>query len=321
MDLSRLDLNLLKVFEAVLGERHVTRAAGRLGLTQPAVSGALARLRTAFGDPLFVRVPGGVEPTALARELAGPVVAALDGVRAALALRLPFDPTTAEAVFTVGFSELAETVLGPPLFAALAREAPGVVLAVRHADRTDAPGLLDAGAIELAVGVLPEPPPRFTRVMLAGDAFVTLMRPGHPLATGELTLARFAATPHLLVSANGTRVGAFDAPMAAAGHPRRVGAVVAHYAAVPAILAETDLVCTLSARLGRPMAAAQGLVARAPPIALPHARLALVWHRRHDQHPAHLWLRRRVQALARALPPEPGPEGAERVEAALPGWR
>ncbi|MCC7427702.1 MAG: LysR family transcriptional regulator [Alphaproteobacteria bacterium] len=301
MDLSRLDLNLLRVFEAVLAEGHVTRAAQRLGLTQPAVSGALARLRAAFADPLFVRVPGGVEPSALARELAGPVQAALDGVRTALALRLPFDPATAETVFAIGMSEQAEAVLTPSLIAATSREAPRALVAIRHTDRLDALARLDDGTIELALGVLPDPPPRFTRVMLLRDSFVALMRPGHPLARGALTLEGFTAYPHLLVSPNGTRDGALDQPLAAAGHPRRLGAVVAHYGAVPPILMGSDLICTFSGRLARPMAAAHGLLAKAPPVMLRHARLGMIWHRRHDRHPAHTWLRRRIQALARAL--------------------
>jgi DNA-binding transcriptional LysR family regulator len=113
-DLQTLDLNLLRVFDAVARERHVTRAAERLNLSQPAVSNALARLRAALGDELFLRRPGGVEPTALALALAGPVAEMLDRLRDMLEVRAPFDPSTSGRVFTVGFSEYAESVLAPP---------------------------------------------------------------------------------------------------------------------------------------------------------------------------------------------------------------
>jgi Bacterial regulatory helix-turn-helix protein, lysR family len=143
MDLDRLDLNLLRIFEALMAERHITRAAARLGLTQSAASNALGRLRAAFEDDLFQRTPTGMEPTALARELAGPVGAALDAVRAAVALNRPFDPAHAEESFTLGMSDYAEFVLAPPLIAALRARAPGVSVVVRHVDREVVTALLD----------------------------------------------------------------------------------------------------------------------------------------------------------------------------------
>ncbi len=300
MDLSTLDLNLLRVFDAVMRERHVTRAAGRLGLTQSAVSNALARLRAAFGDELFVRRPGGVEPTALATDLDPPIAAALDQVRAALALKLPFVPETAAEHFTIGMSEYAEAVLAPPLVAALAAQAPGCTLTIRHVDRTDAESLMEREDIALAMAVMPEElPAHFTRILLLPDEFATLMRPDHPLAQGEMTLERFAAFPHLVVSPNGSRRAALDEPMRAAGHPRRVSVTCGHFLAVADILLVSDLVCTMSARMGRRIAELRGLATRAKPVEIRHVRLSMAWHRRHDSHPAHIWLRRLLQALAR----------------------
>jgi len=133
-----------------------------------------------------------------------------------------------------------------------------------------------------------------------------LVRPGHPLAEGELTLERFTAFPHLLHSANGSRDGALDEPLREAGHPRRVGAVVAHLSAVPGILMRTDMVMTLSGRLARGLAAAHGLVLRPCPVAIRHTRLSLVFHRRFEADEGHAWLRRSLIALAReATPAEP----------------
>lgn len=302
-DLGTLDLNLLRVFDAVARERHVTRAAKRLHLSQPAVSNALARLRQALGDELFLRRPGGVEPTALALSLAGPVAGALDRIAAAISSQAPFDPATSTAVFQVAFSEYAEAVLAPPLLERLAREAPRCLLAIRHCDRTNWEELLNGGAATLAVAVLPEPPALYTRLRLLPEAFRTVMRAGHPLAEGELTVARFVSVPHILHSPNGSRDGALDAVLEKAGHPRRLGAVVAHLEAVPEILRRTDMVITLSARLARQMAAAHGFVTRDPPVAVRHTRLSLVFHRRFEADAAHAWLRRLLLAVAREVEP------------------
>jgi DNA-binding transcriptional LysR family regulator len=308
-DLATLDLNLLRVFDAVARERHVTRAAEKLNLSQPAVSNALARLRHALGDELFLRKPGGVEPTALAVSLAGPVAEVLDRLRQTLAVHAPFDPATTDRVFTLALSEYAESVLAAPLLEVMAKEAPQALLAIRHADRTNAHDLLESGEAELAVAVLPDPPALYTRVRLLPEVFMTLVRAGHPLAEGEVTLARFTAFPHLLHSANGSRDGALDGPLNEAGFPRRLGAVVAHLGAVPEILARTDMVMTLSARLALRMAEVHGLVARPCPVEIRHTRLSLVFHRRFEADAGHAWLRRTLMAVAREVGPVPGVAG------------
>lgn len=301
-DLATLDLNLLRVFDAVARERHVTRAAQRLNLSQPAASNALARLRTALGDELFLRRPGGVEPTELALALAGPVAEVLDRLRETLTVHAPFDPATAERVFTVAFSEYAEAVLAPMLLERMARQAPGCLLAIRHADRTNAQALLERSEAELAVAVLPEPPAIYTRIRLLPEAFMTLMRPGHPLAAGVLDEERLVTFPHLLHSPNGSRDGALDVALAAKGRRRRLGAVVAHLSAVPDILACTDMVMTLSARLARRMAQVHGLVLREAPVSIRHTRLSLIFHRRFESDSGHAWLRRMILAIARDVP-------------------
>lgn len=305
-ELQNLDLNLLRVFDAVARERHVTRAAEKLNLSQPAVSNALSRLRAALGDELFLRRPGGVEPTALAASLAGPVAEVLDRLRDTLATHAPFDPAASERVFTIGLSEYAESVLAPPLLERMSREAPRALLAIRHADRTNAVEMLDAGEAELAVAVMPEPPSLYTSVRLLPEGFLTLMRRDHPLAQGPMTLERFAAFPHLLHSPNGSRDGALDGPMREAGHPRRLGAVVAHLAPVPRILACTDMVMTLSARLAQLLADHETLALRPCPVEIRHLRLSLVFHRRFEADAGHAWLRRLLMHVAREVGPVPG---------------
>jgi DNA-binding transcriptional LysR family regulator len=304
-DLQTLDLNLLRVFDAVARERHVTRAAARLNLSQPAVSNALARLRAALGDELFLRRPGGVEPTAFALSLAPPVAEVLDRLRATLAAEAPFDPAATDRIFTIALSEYAESVLAPPLLEQMTAAAPHALLAIRHADRTNAEALLEAGDAEMAVAVLPDPTALYTRVRLLPEAFLTLVRPGHPLAEGPMSIERFASFPHMLHSPNGSRDGALDQPMAEAGHPRRIGAVVAHLGVVPEILRRTDMVMTLSARLAQRLAETHGLVLRPCPIAIEHTRLSLVFHRRFEADAGHAWLRRLILAIAREVPPVP----------------
>lgn len=303
MSLERLDLNLLLVFESLDAERHVTKAAARLGLTQPAMSNALRRLRTAFDDDLFQRTPTGMQPTALARELAGPVGEALALVRGAMALNRPFEPGQAVASFVVGMSDYAELVLMPPLMTTLQATAPGVSLVVRHADRETALELLDADRAQLAIGGFPEPPPRMTRVVLFRDELMALLRPEHPAAQGQLDLERFLAFAHLLVSPVASREGAVDRALAGLGRTRRLAAVVSHHLAVAPILRGSDLFCTMARRIARPLAAAFGLVVRPlpPEIVLSVQTTSLVFHNRYAQRPDHRWLRAQIARTARGL--------------------
>ena len=300
MTLERLDLNLLRVFQAIDAERNVTRAATRLGVTQSAASNALARLRLAFQDDLFQRTPQGMEPTALARELAGPVAAALDAVRSAVELNRPFEPATAREEFVVGVSDYAEFVLAPALVASLRSRAPGVAVVFRHADREGAITLLDQDRAHLALGIFPEPPTRMTRIVLLRDGFVVLMRAGHP-AAAALDLDAYLATPHLLVSPVASREGAVDRALAALGRARELAAVVSHHLVVAPILLRSDLVCTLASRLAGPVAAAFGLTIRPLPagLELPSQPTSLVFHNRYAQRPAHRWLRALVAETAR----------------------
>jgi LysR family transcriptional activator of mexEF-oprN operon len=223
--LERLDLNLLRVFRAIDAERNVTRAATRLEITQSAASNALTRLRRAFQDDLFQRTPNGMEPTALARELAGPVCTALDAVRSAVDLNRPFAPESARDEFVVGTSEYAEFVLAPFLVAALREQVPGVSVVFRHADREGALELLDQDRAHLAIGTFPEPPVRMTRIVLMRDEFVVLMRADHPAARA-LDLKRYLDSPHLLVSPVASREGAVDRALATLGRRRELAALV-----------------------------------------------------------------------------------------------
>jgi LysR family transcriptional activator of mexEF-oprN operon len=302
MDPRQLDLNLLRVFDAVMTLRSVSRAAEGLGLTQPAVSNALARLRGALGDDLFLRTPKGMEPTARALALAPPLRAALDGIHAALAPERPFDPASARDVFSIGASDHGETALVPRLATWLAEAAPGISLRVRHADREDAFALMEAGEIDLALGVLPEPPSHLVRVVVMRDRLVSLVRADHP-AADDWTLDSFLAAGHVLVSPTGDERGAVDRALSAMGKSRRVAVVLSHYGGLAPLVRSTDLVVTLPEHVAVTFAAAQGLVVREPPLPLGPVRLHAIWHRRDERRAAHVWLRRGLQALARQPAP------------------
>lgn len=302
MSPDQLDLNLLRLFEALYVERHVTRAAARLGLTQSAASNALRRLRASFSDDLFQRTPNGMEPTALAHELAAPIGAALDAVRAAAELNRPFEPAHARDDFVIGASDYAEFVLAPPLVVRLREQAPGVSTVFRHADRDVALALLDQDRAHLAVGIFPEPPPRMTRIVLLRDEFVVLMRADHPAPDG-LDLEAYLGFPHLLVSPVASREGAVDRALASLGRRRELAAVVSHYLVTAPILQGSTLVCTMARRLAAPLAAAFGLRLSPLPagLSLPPQPTSLVFHNRYAQRPAHRWLRTLVADTARRL--------------------
>jgi len=295
-----IDVGLLRAFEAVLAERHITRAARRLNVTQSAVSNSLARLRRLFDDELFVRTPDGMQPTDTALSIAEPVAAALDAIRTALAVKLPFDPAGDEATFTLGLSEYAEMVLVPPLVALLGRTAPGIRLVVRHVERGDGLKLLDDGLIDLTAGVLPAPRPHMLAETLAHDDMATLMRRGHP-AADALDLPVYLAHDHLLVSASGATVGAIDRLLEAEGRSRRLVAVVGHLSVVPAILRGSDLLCTLAGRLVRELAANHDLAWAPTPLPLRPLKLSMIWHRRQDRQPAHIWLRDQLRRTSSGL--------------------
>lgn len=301
-DLAAVDLNLLRALDALLGERHVTRAAARLGLSQSAASHALARLRELLGDPLLVRGPGGaLLPTARADELA-PVVHRALAELAAVWRGAAFDPATAPRTFTLGAGDFAELVLLPGLVARVGAAGPRVDLFVKPVP-DDVPGALARGEVD---AVLAPARPRdltggcFQR-HLFDEEFTCAVRAGHPAATGRLTLDRFCALDHLLVAPRGTRGSFVDDALAVRGRTRRVAVAVPHFLVVPHILAATDLIVTIGARIIAAYAASHGLVTRPPPIEVAGFAVHLIWHERTQADAGQRWLRDQLVATAAAV--------------------
>lgn len=300
MDFHGIDLNLLAAFDALMSERNVTRAATRVGVSQPAMSAALSRLRTVFADPLFRRSAEGLLPTPRARELGGPISQALRQIEAAVVARPVFAPGNASMSFTLGLSDYPALVLLPALAQALGEQAPGVSLHV-HAftGRDQAIDLLDAGTVDAAVGVAPTTQDaRILTQPVLRDTFVTLVRRGHPGAGQGLDLAGFLALRHILVSPEGDRHGLVDQVLAQSGQRRTLALTLPQMHAAPRIVARTDMAVTLLRRVAEESSACGQLMLLQPPLALPEVAFHLIWHRRNDTHPAQQWFRGLVAGQA-----------------------
>jgi DNA-binding transcriptional LysR family regulator len=294
MNVRDVDLNLLRVFDAVLREGGVTPAASLLELTQPAVSNALARLRKLFGDALFVRTPSGMEPTPFARELAEPVRQALALLESALAHGPGFDPASATRAFRFYMSDVGQVEFLPPLVERVQREAPGVRLEAVALDVDDIGAALAAGGLDLAIGFLLGLGPPVRRRALFRDPYACLMRADHPIRT--LTRKRFLEASHALVTyRGGHRV--IEEALERAGLARKIALRVPHFTVVPMVLERTDLILTLPARVARVFESRGAFKALPPPIAIPPAEVAVHWHERFEADPGNRWLRERVIEL------------------------
>jgi DNA-binding transcriptional LysR family regulator len=298
MDIRAVDLNLLKAFDALIRERAVTRAAGRIGLSQPAMSHALSRLRSLFADDLFVRTPNHMEPTARAREIAPLVSAAIEHIEAALNLGIGFDPAKSTGIFTAGMAEYAEVALVGRLAETFARQAAKATLRLTPLTGAEAAERLDNGAIDAAVAHLRALPGHLDSMMLLRDPFVLVARRGHPLAAQSLSLETYAALDHVLVSPRGDTSGAVDRALADFGLKRRIALLVATYLALPAVLASSDLVATVPRRTAQQIAAMAEI--EIMPLAIDlSVPVSMAWHRRATSEPAQAWFRSLLIEAAR----------------------
>lgn len=284
MNLRSVDLNLLVVLDALLDERHVSRAAARLGLSQPATSSALDRCRHLFGDALLERGRGMMRPTPKAEALRDQVKALLAQVEAVL------DPPAVALhritqVVRIVMADHPATAIVGPLHGRLAATAPGIDLVVQPWHGAAAAlELLARGAADLAVSVFPQLDPAFRRRDLLEEHYVVLMRRGHPAAR-RFDLERWLAFPHIVVSGLGDARGALDDVLARQGRTRRVGLVVPSFLMVPPLVAGSDLIAMLPSRC-LPAEAKRGFVVRDPPIAVEGFPLHLAWHVRRERDPA-----------------------------------
>ena len=304
MNFEGFDLNLLVAFNALMLERNVTKAAAMANVSQPAMSAALARLRRVFDDPLFIRSAEGLLPTAKAQAIAQPVAQALGQVRNLMQPAEVFAPDAKPRSFTLGLTEYAMQVLLPALSAKLAEVAPNCSLHVRYyTDRDESVTLLDAGKIDVAVGIAPtKAENRIMSQPLLHDDFVTLISRDHPAAQGAMDLTTFLALRHILVSPEGNQFGLVDQKLREQGLTRHISLTLPTMFSVPALLAGTDYVATVLRRVGSYYAYPQRIALFAPPLALPAITIDLQWHRRTQQDAAQSWLRQIIADVAENIP-------------------
>ena len=289
-DINRLDFNLLKALDALLDERNVTRAASRLGVTQPAMSGMLTRLRDNFDDPLFVRTQRGIAPTQRALALAGPLKQVLGEVGAWLQ-PAAFDPSTSTQRFTLAATDYALRAVALPFVAALKAQAPHIRVALMAVDYGSLHEQLDRGEVDVALTTPDSARPDLHARHLFDEHYVCVLREGHPAAQGRrrLTLNQFCALDHAVVSYNrGSFRGVTDDALEKLGRQRQVTVSIQSFLILPDILRATDMVSVLPSRLVQD---APGLTVMEPPVEIPGFTKTAVWHERTHREPAHRWLR------------------------------
>jgi DNA-binding transcriptional LysR family regulator len=265
--LSRIDLNLLVLFEAVFAERNVGRAAERMKLSASAISHGLRRLRAMLGDPLFLKHPKGVVPTARALELAAPIAEALAQVRRVVATSTPFDPATSVRRFVLGAPDAISAVILPPLLARVRKVAPGVNIAFRHVQTNPWElvfDIVDARDVDIAIVPIASVPARFTARTLFEESFVIAMRAEHPLSR-NMTLKRYCEAHHIVVSPIGDPTGHIDELLTKQGLSRQVVLAVPNFMLALAAIAESDLIAGIPGHLIAINGPRFGIVGKAPP--------------------------------------------------------
>jgi DNA-binding transcriptional LysR family regulator len=313
MDLRRVDLNLLVVFEQLMAQRSVGRAAMRLGLSQPATSAALARLRHLFGDPLLLRHGNAMQPTLRAERLLPAVRQALRLVEDAFSPRDAFDPAQSTRRFRLVMSDYTEHLMLPQVVRRVLAEAPGVTLRVLPIDKSRLADWLADGTLDAAIGYWPDPPKPLRIAPLLQERFVCALAADHPTVRGRMTLAQYVALPHLLVAPRGGESGLVDDELAERGMSRRIALTTPDFAVVPRILLGTNLVATITSLVALRLADAGTLQVLRPPLALPSYDLQFIWDAARDRDAGLLWLRRHVETVARELDATPSARSRTKV--------
>jgi len=306
LDLTRFDLNLLVVMDALLMERHVGRAAERLHLSQSATSHALSRLREALDDPVFVRHPKGIEPTPLALSLVQPIADILEGVRRIAAPRGPFDPSRLQREFVVGTTDYGMLTVLAPALAIISAQAPKCTISTETIDQASAVRGLGAGEIDLVIGsgTFARVPQRIDAVELFDERFVGIARVGHPCLKTRgrkhvVRLDAFLETPHVLVSPKGDTRGAVDEALERMGHSRKVAGTSPSFVAVPFVVGAGDLLAVVAERVANRLAQAAGIVTFELPFEMPAWSVGLARAAGRVQEPEIQWLSNTIIQSAR----------------------
>lgn len=297
----RYDLNLLPVFVALMEERNVTRAAERLGITQPALSNTLNRLRETMRDPLFIRERYGMKPTRLAEEIAPVIAETLAKLDDVILGQQTFDPTKAERLFTIAPNDYVEFVLVPPLVARLREVAPGIKLKLTPFGSDLVETGVTSGTTAMALGRLVEPPDNVVVQRIMSDGLACVVRAGHPEIGDSISRDEYERLKHVnMVPPGRLRAGLFQ-PLEQQGLKRDVAVSVTHFLSIPELIAVTDYCTTLPILICRRLAQDGRLKVLPAPVDLGTFPVQMAWHVRYRHDPAHRWLRTLISEVAREI--------------------
>lgn len=297
MNLRAIDLNLLPVLEAIYVERSLTRASGSLHITQPAVSNALARLRSHFDDPLFVRHGRGVRPTAMTEALMPSVRDALDRLRSSLEPKSSFDPPTSTRVFNLSGSDTSALVIAPQIASILQQTAPNVRIRWAQVDRPSIALDLASGRLDLALDIPGVKGAGLSSEMLYSGEMQCILNPTHPNATGPLTLDKFLSLRHIAVSSRREGLSLVEQMVRAAGHRIIPAMHLPHHLAALEVVRQTDFVLAASESLARD----SGLAIQPLPLPGPDLAVTAYWRHDNEEDPGLIWLRDVLREIALSL--------------------
>lgn len=308
-NIAAVDLNLMTAFEAMMLERHVSRAAARIGLAQPSMSNALARLRALFDDPLFVRIGGVMKPSEKAELLAPLIKTALDNLRIAVNEGGAFDPATSTRSFSLATTDYGEMLVLPELMRRIREQAPGISLYSLPFDRPSFEAQLEQGKLDMGLTVIQPASPKTRSDRLFEERFVCIARPGHPALAGKdrmgdrvaLDLETFLSLDHALVSRGGAPKGAVDSALAAINRERRIALTVANFTTLMFEVAQSDFIAAVAERLAVRMAPLAGFTIHAMPLKVNNFTMSLAWHQSTDADQGQLWLRSLVRDVCARL--------------------
>jgi DNA-binding transcriptional LysR family regulator len=302
MDISRVDLNLLVVFEAMLEHQNVTRAGQAIGLSQPAMSAAVTKLRSLLNDPLFVRTGAGMTPTPHALRLAPAVARMLRIVRAEILQEWRFDPATSQRTVTLNTSDIGDMVFLPKLIRRLNTVAPGIMLKTVTLSPGETEAAMESGEVDLSVGYFPDlTKAGFYQQRLFGHSFVCIVRAGHPqVVDGKLSLEQFLTMSHAVVHAQGRSQEIFERELLKLGITRQMGLHTRHFMSLPMVIAESDLIATVPKVVGTTFSKLTDIQILELPFKVPSYDLKQYWHRRFHRDAANVWIRGVVWELFHA---------------------
>ncbi len=299
MNLNTFDFNLLRVFDAVMREGNITAAGAQLGLTQSTMSHALQRLRKACNDPLFVRTTHGMEPTAYAHTLAGPIAQAIGSIKIALERDTRFDPLTSTRSFTLLMTDIAEMIFLPRLIAHLKSAAPGVIVVSMQTGRAQYRDALERGPADLAIGQLPKMQQDFYQQHLFDEPMICMMRKDHPRIGRRLSMEQFMDNWQISVSAPAQVDGLIKRALGKRASKRKISLHIPHYVVVPMILARGDLIAVVPQSVSTAFGHTGELKSLPLPFELPPVVVRQFWHERCHHDPGHRWFRATLAELFR----------------------